>query len=297
MDGDGTIGAIGIVLRRAIAQAREDRLTTSAQAVAYSLFLSIPSVLLVAVGAFSLVADGEDVARLIERAETIMPAEAAALLGDSLERSTQSTGTGLLMTMLGGVLALWSTTSAASTLMDAIASSSDRRDQRSFAHRRAIALAVVACLVLAAALVIGLLVLGPYLERWAGAATDAPTLAAWTWWTAQWPILIGGLLLAFATVLSLGAGNERPGWRTATPGAVVAVVIWIAASGGFALYTANFGSYNKTWGSLSAVVVTLIWLWLTSAALLFGAQVNVEVRRRVAERGARPPSEAPGRDS
>ncbi|MGZ8687186.1 MAG: YihY/virulence factor BrkB family protein, partial [Gaiellaceae bacterium] len=159
-DGGGTIGAIGIVLRRAIAQAREDRLTTSAQAVAYSLFLSIPSVLLVAVGAFSLVADGEDVARLIERAETIMPAEAAALLGDSLERSTQSTGTGLVMTMLGGVLALWSTTSAASTLMDAIAASSDRRDRRSFAHRRAIALVVVGCLVLAAALVVGLLVLG-----------------------------------------------------------------------------------------------------------------------------------------
>jgi membrane protein len=124
------------VLRRALAEAREDRLTTAAQAVAYSLFLSIPSVLLVAVGAFSLVADGEDVARLIERAEAIMPAEAAALLGESLQRSTESTGTGLAMTLLGAVLALWSTTSAASTLMDEIAASSERQDQRSFVQRR-----------------------------------------------------------------------------------------------------------------------------------------------------------------
>jgi membrane protein len=95
---------------------------------------------------------------------------------------------------------------------------------------------------------------------------------------------VGGLLFAFAVVLYLGPDVEQPRWQLVTPGAVTALVVWLAASGGFALYTAWFGSYDKSWGTLSAVVVTLIWLWLTSAALLFGAEVNAEVRRFIEER-------------
>jgi membrane protein len=68
-------------------------------------------------------------------------------------------------------------------------------------------------------------------------------------------------------------------WKAVLPGAAVAVVGWLVASAGFAIYAAHFGSYNKSWGTLSAVVITLVWLWLTSAALLFGAEVNAEVRR------------------
>lgn len=77
---------------------------------------------------------------------------------------------------------------------------------------------------------------------------------------------------------------EQPRWQLITPGAIAALVIWLAASGGFAVYTANFGSYNKTWGTLSAVVVTLIWLWLTKAVLLFGAEINAEAQRLAAAR-------------
>lgn len=90
--------------------------------------------------------------------------------------------------------------------------------------------------------------------------------------------------LAFAVLLYLGPDVEQPRWQLITPGAIAALVIWLAASGGFAVYTANFGSYNKTWGTLSAVVVTLIWLWLTKAVLLFGAEINAEAQRLAAAR-------------
>ena len=86
-------------------------------------------------------------------------------------------------------------------------------------------------------------------------------------------------LFAFVTVLYLGPNVEHRHWKLVIPGAVSAVVVWLVASGGFALYAAHFGSYNKSWGTLSAVVVTLVWLWLTSAALLFGAEVNAEAQR------------------
>jgi membrane protein len=278
-----------IVLVRAVRAAREDNITMTAQALAYSLFLAIPAAFLVALGVFSLVADESLIDSLIERVGTVMPAEATSLLRDSLERSSRSAGSGIVLTIVGLALAIWTTTSAATTLMQGITSTYDRRDERSFVRKRLLALLIVACLVLAATLVVGLLVLGPHLERWLGDAVGSETLVAWGWWTLQWPILVAGLLFAFAVLLYLGPDAEQPSWKLITPGAVAAAVIWLAASAGFAVYTARFGSYNKTWGTLSAVVILLVWLWLTSAALLFGAEINAEARRLQARRAGPDP--------
>jgi membrane protein len=191
------------------------------------------------------------------------------------------------MTVSGLALALWTTTSAASTLMAGLTRTFDREDERGFIRKRLTALAIVAALGLGAALVFGLLVLGPHLERWVGDAIGAPTLTAWAWWAGQWPVLVVALLFAFAVVLYFGPDGERPAWRFVTPGAVTALVVWLAASGGLSVYAAYFGSYEKTWGTLAAVIVTLLWLWLASAALLFGAEVNAQVERLAAERGDR----------
>lgn len=278
-----------LVLRRAVAEARDDDVSTIAQALAFSLFLAIPAAMLVALGVFSLVADASTVESLIDRVRTVMPEEAATLLRDSLRRSTESAGSGLVMTLVGLVLAIWTTTSAAATLMKGVTIAFDGEESRNFVRKRVLALVIVAALVVAAALVVGLLVLGPHLEHWLGEAIEAPTLTAWLWWTLQWPVLVAGLLFAFAVVLYVGPNVDQADWRLVLPGAATALVVWIAASAGFAVYTANFGSYDKTWGTLAAVVVTLVWLWLTSAALLFGAEVNAEARRVAEERASSAP--------
>ena len=278
-------GELGKVLRAAVEEARDDNVPMTAQALAYTLFLAIPGMLLVTLGAFSLAADEMDVARLVDRLEGVVPEEAATLLEDSLRRSTTSARDGVAMTVTGFALALWATTSAATTLMSGLTTAFDRRDERRFLRKRLTALAIVVCLLTAVGLVLGLLVLGPHLEGWVGRASGAPTLTAWAWWTAQWPILVGGLLLAFAVVLAVGPDAEQPRWRLVTPGAVVAVVVWLVASAGFALFTARFGTYEKTWGTLSAVVVTLVWLWLSAAALLYGAEVNAVVERATPREG------------
>jgi membrane protein len=266
------------VLRRALSESREHGVTTMAQALAYSLFLAIPATALVVLGVFSLLASPSAIQSLVDRAHAVMPAEAVVLLQSSLERSAQSTSSGVLMTVLGLALALWTTTSAATTLMQGVSRAYGAQDERGFVRKRAVALLIVVALVGSALLVVGLLILGPHLERWLGSALGAPSVTAWTWWTAQWPLLFAALSFAFAAILYLGPDVEDRDWKSALPGAVVAVVVWLAASGGFALYAANFGSYNKSWGTLSAVVVTLVWLWLTSAALLFGAEVNSAAR-------------------
>jgi membrane protein len=162
----------------------------------------------------------------------------------------------------------------------------ESEDDRSFVRKRLLALLLVLCFVGAALLVVGFLVFGPFLQRWVGNAVGSPTATAWVWWTAQWPILVGALLFLFAVLLYVGPDVQQPRWKYVTPGAAVSLVIWLLASGGFAFYTSHFGSYNKTWGTLSAVVITLVWLWLTSLALLVGAEVNAAVQRERAPRPA-----------
>jgi membrane protein len=290
----GRLQDVWIVLRRAAKDAIADDVPTIAQALAYSLFLAIPASMLVVLGTFSLVADASAIDSLIERAQAVLPAEAASLLRDSLRRTSASTGSGVVMTLVGFALAIWTTTSAATVLMKSVTTAFDGTEERSFARKRLLAVGIVLALVAAAALVLGLLVLGPHLESWIGDAVGVPTLTAWLWWTLQWPVLVGGLLFAFAVVLYLGPDVEQPGWKWITPGAVTALVVWLAASGAFALYSANFGSYEKSWGTLSAVVVTLVWLWLTSAAILFGAEVNAEAQRLADERSGELSPAAPG---
>jgi membrane protein len=271
------------VLRRAVADAREDGIATTAQALAYSLFLAIPAVFLVLLGPFSIFANPTAVRDLVDRLHGIMPREATTLLEQSLSRASEQTGRGVVLTIVGIALGLWTTTSAATTLMNGVTSTYDRKDERGFVKKRLIALVLVVALGIGALLVFGLLVMGPHLQTWIGNALDAEGLVRWLWWIAEWPILIVGLLFAFALVLYLGPDVDQPRWALITPGAVTALVIWLAASGGFALYASHFGSYDKTWGTLSAVVITLVWLWLTSASLLFGAEVNAQARRLATE--------------
>jgi membrane protein len=106
-----------------------------------------------------------------------------------------------------------------------------------------------------------------------------------------------GLLAAFATLLYLGPDVEHRRWTFLSVGTAVAVIVWLAVSGLFALYTSHFGSYNKTWGSLAAVIIMLTWLWLTGLALLFGGELNAEAERtrRRASGSPRAPQHAPRR--
>ena len=132
----GGIRGAWAVLRLAADQAREHRVPMIAQALAYSLFLAIPASLLVLLGIFSLVSDPSDVGQLVDRLESVMPAEAAELLGESLERSSRSTSGGVLLTVIGFLLAVWTTTSAATALMEGITTAFGGTDERGFVRKR-----------------------------------------------------------------------------------------------------------------------------------------------------------------
>jgi membrane protein len=267
------------ILKRAVKKTSKDYLTNIAAALAYYGFLAIPATLLVVLGVFGLLAGPGTVSTIMDKVGTVMPAEAESLLRSALTNVTESHGTGIALIGVGSVLALWTLTGAMQNLMWALNIAYDREETRGFARRRLASLMMVLLVFIGFALSFGLLVLGPHLAGWVGDAVGQRSLVEWIWWVAQWPVLIGGLLFAFAGILYLGPNVDHPRWRFMSFGAIVAVVVWLAASGAFAFYTSRFGSYNKTWGSLAAVVVMLIWLWLSSLALLFGAEVNAEAER------------------
>ena len=266
------------IVVRAAKESIEDAILDSAAAVAYYSFLAIPTALLIAVGAFSLFAGPDAIRTVIEKAGAVMPAEAVTLLEDSLRRMAAREG-GFTMIVVGAGVGLWTTTSAMSALIRALNTAYDRDESRGFLRQRLTALVILVAMFFAFVLVFGLLVLGPALSTWLGEALDLESTFEWLWWTLQWPILILALLFVFATILYFGPNVDHPRWQFITPGAVFAVVIWLAASGGFAIYVSLFGSYDKTWGSLAAVIIMLTWLWLSALALLFGAEVNSEAER------------------
>jgi membrane protein len=267
-------------MARAGKQALKHHVTNLAAALAYYGFLAIPSLLLVSVGVFSLVGDRSAVTEVINRLETVVPQEALSLIRSSLERVTElQSNSGIAMVVVGSVLALWTVTGAMDTLMWALNSAYEREETRGFVKRRLTALLMILLLLVAFALAFGLLVLGPHLSGWIGDAVGLEALVKWLWWTAQWPLLILWLLLTFATIFYLGPNVDHPHWRFLTIGTALSVVVWLVASGAFAFYVSQFGSYNKAWGSLAAVIIMLTWLWISGLALLFGAEVNAEAER------------------
>jgi membrane protein len=268
------------ILVRAGKRSMADHVTNLAAALAYYAFLAIPSALLVAVGVFGLVADDDAITTIINKLEGVAPQEALTLIERSLDRVTQSTSSsGITLVVIGLVLAFWTVTGAMQTLMWALNAAYGREETRGFVKRRLTALVMVILMLLAFILAFGLLVLGPVLSNAIGSATGFETLVQWLWWTAQWPILLLGLLFSFAAIHYLGPDVDHPRWQFLTFGTVISVVVWIAASAGFAFYVSSFGSLDKTWGSLAAVIIMLTWLWLSGLALIFGAEVNAEAER------------------
>jgi membrane protein len=267
------------IIKRAGKETMDDNVPALAAALAYYAFLAIPSALLVAVGTFSLVAGPDTVNSMMDTVGKVMPAQATDLLRQSLTNMTKNHATGITLIGLGGLLAIWSLGGAMQNVMWTLNNTYDRKETRGFVRRRLTGWAMLVFVLLGFALSFGLLVLGPHLSKWIGDATGQSGLVSALWWAVQWPILIVGLLIAFAGVLYLGPNVDHPRLRFLTIGSAVAVLIWIAASGLFSLYVGYFGSYNKTWGSLAAVVVMLMWLWLSALALLFGAEVNAEAER------------------
>ena len=278
------------VFVRAAKRTMADNMTSVAKGVAYGAFFAIPSALIVALGVLNLTAGPDSINRLVDKLGGVVPASAQDLIRSNLQQVSSSQGGGL-MVIVGLVLAVFSLMGAVQTVMWGLNVAYERREQRNFIRQRASALLIMLILTAALVAVFAVLVLAPYMTGWVGHASGYPGAVSWLWWTLQWPVLFALLLAAFGGILYLGPDVDHPRFQFITPGAVAAATLWIAGSALFGIYASGFSSYNKAWGSLSAVIITLTWLWLCSVAILFAAEINAELERTREIRAGAAPSE------
>jgi membrane protein len=276
---DLSISDLRAIAIRAGREAIDDNIMGLASAVAYHAFLAIPAVLLIALGVFGLAASPGTVASLVDALRGSAPADALHLVQTTLTRVTRDSGGSAVVLAVGLAVAVWTVLSSMTTLMWALNTVYERQETRGFLAQRRTAALMFAFAFVAVALTFGLLAMGPVLSGWVARQLGNTSAVTTLWWLGQWPLQVGGLGVAFAGILYLGPDVDHPRWEFVTPGAVFAVVAWLATSALFALYVATLGSYNRAWGSLASVIVMLTWLWLSSLALLFGAEVNAEAQR------------------
>ena len=269
-------------LKRTAAEFQEDNLTDWAAALTYYGLLALFPALLALVSIVGLVANPESTTRTLTDIVTgIGPQSAAETFAGPIRQVTESRATAGFALVIGTIIALWSASGYLGAFIRASNVVYETREGRPFWKLRPLQLVMTLLLVvLLAVMALGVVLTGPIVSAVADPIGVSGTAVS-IWDIAKWPI-IALLFVVMINVLYYASPNvrQRP-FRWITLGSVVALVVWMVASGLFALYVANFGSYNKTYGSLASVVVVLIWLWITNLAILFGHELNAERERNL----------------
>ena len=267
-------------LKRTIREVRDDNLTDWAAALTYYAVLALFPGLIVLVAILGLVGQHPETTNaLLDIVRDVGPASAVDTFRGPIESVVKSSGGASALLGLGLLGAVWSASGYIGAFIRAANVIYEVEEGRSFWTRRPLQIAITVAMVLLLALVaISIVVTGP-LARSVGDAVGLGDTAVTIWGIAKWPVIVVIVMGMFAILYYVAPNVRQPRLRWVTPGGVVAVLAWLVASLGFALYVSNFGSYDKTYGSLGGVVVFLIWLWLSNLAILFGAEFDAELER------------------
>ena len=264
------------VVVRVKAQLKEDDVPLLAAGVAFFALLSLVPSLVALVSLYGLVADPADVQRSVEDSLQAAPAEVRDLVSTQLETVVESEPSGLRTGVIVGLaLALWSASSGMKHLMGALTLAYDEVDDRKFLRLRGLAIA----LTLGGLVVVTLAVAGmvaPNALDDSGSTGIVRTVLQY----ARWPVLAVVAMVVLSLLYRWAPDRDTPRWRWTSAGAVIATVVWVAASIAFSIYTANFGNYNETYGALGAIVVVMLWLYITAYVIILGAEVNCELERQ-----------------
>jgi membrane protein len=262
-------------LRLALAEFSADDMTTYAAALAYRLIFSIFPFLIFLTALLGFLGAPQFFDWMRDQAAYLLPTQAMTAVENVL--AELQTPQGGLMSV-GIALAIWSASAGVLGTMDALNVAYEVKERRPMWKR--ILVAILYTLALAVMLIVAtaLMISGPAFLTWLThyVGLDQLFITIWTW--IRWPVAILLLMLAVAVVY-WAAPNVKQPFRFITPGSVVAVTVWVAASLGFGVYVQNFADYNQTYGSLGAVIILLFYFYLSAAVLLFGAELNAVIAR------------------
>lgn len=269
--------ALSVVVR-SVKEFSADDMLTYASAVAYQVFFSLFPFIIFLLSLLGLLQIPGLFDFLLQQSKAVMPGQAFSLIEGIVSQVRSQSAGGILS--FGAVVALWSASSAVRMTMHAMNVAYDVEAERP--AWKNIPLSILYTLMLAAMLIVavGLVLLGNTVAEWflqqVGLGGTFVTL--WTW--LRIPVAVILLVVILAIVYDLFPNFDQP-FRLITPGAVLAVIVWIAASLGFSFYVSNFSSYSATYGSIAAVIIILLYFFISAAVVLFGAEVNAEVYREL----------------
>lgn len=277
------------ILKRTVKQLKSDNVPIVAAGVAFYVFLALVPALIAVISVYGLVAEPADVQRQLESALAALPPEAAELVLTQVETIVEqgraSLGFGLLVSV---VVALLAASKGMLSIVTALNIAYDEDETRKFLRLRGLALLLTVGVAVAGVVGVGGMVI---VANVAGALGTAGEIALTV---IRWPVLAALAALALAVLYRYAPDRDPAAWRWVTPGAAAATLLWLVASVGFSVYVRNFGSYNETYGSLAAVVVLLLWLFLTAYAVVFGAELDSEAERQTIKDSTKGPGQPLG---
>jgi membrane protein len=279
-------------LKRTATEFSEDNLTDWAAALTYYGLLALFPALIALVSLLGLFGDPKTTTDTITDIVTsIGPESAADTFAGPIESITSNRSTAGFALIGGLALALWSASSYVGAFMRASNIIYETPEGRPIWKLRPLQLLVtLVMIVLMAAIALALVMTGPIVEAVAepiGLSSTAITI----WDNAKWPVLLALFVVMIGVLYYASPNVKLHGFKWVTPGSFVALVVWVIASAAFAFYVANFGSYDKTYGTLSGVVALLVWFWITNLAILFGHQLNAERERSIEIEEGKPRAE------
>jgi membrane protein len=268
-------------LKRTMREFKADNLTDWAAALTYYGVLSIFPALIAIVSIVGLFGSSATDS-LTKNVGTFAPGPAKTIITDAINGLAQNQGAAGVLFVVGILGALWSASGYVSAFMRASNAVYDVEEGRPIWKKLPIRLGVtLVTVVLLAITAVGVVFTGSLATK-TGQLIGLSSAAVTAWNIAKWPVLVLLVVLVFSILYFAAPNAKQPGFKWALPGGIVAVVTWLVASALFALYVANFASYNKTYGALGGVIAFLVWLWLSNLALLLGLEFNAERARSMA---------------
>jgi len=268
------------ILRRVKSEVKTDRLSMVAAGIAFYAFLAVFPAISALVSVWGLLADASQVEEQMVALAGAVPASALELLSESAhavaETSSEGLSFGLVLSLF---LAVWSANKGMKGLTQGILIAYDEEErERSFLGTNLLSLGLTFGAILLALLALGLIIGLPLVFDLLGLGSTSEWLLA----IARWPLLAMSVLAALALLYRVSPPRSDPKWRWVTPGSLVATLLWVVGSLAFSTYAQHFSSYDKTYGSLAAVVILLLWLNISAFIFLLGAELNSETEKQTA---------------
>jgi membrane protein len=265
------------ILRQVWSDTRKKNLSLVAGGVTYYLLLALFPALAALVSIYGLIANPVYMAKGVQSLSTMLPISTVKLIGDELHQLVSASSKTLgLGAVIGIVIALWSGVRGMSGMMTALNIAATQPEGRGFIRFNVTAVGLTIAVILGGLVALALVAGLPVILS----AADMRGPGRWIGLVVEWPLLIVFAMAMVVLIYRYGPDGSARKWQWTSPGVLTATILWVVGSILFSVYVYHFGHYNKTYGSLGAPLVLLIWMWLSVFVVLFGAEVNGEAERQ-----------------